>query len=480
MFFSLLRLISILLAIIAITFLLPIGVALYYNEFFAVTAFTIPLVAVLVVAGIILWVTKNTVFKLTARTGFLAVALSWVLASVLGAIPLMLSGCISSFSNAFFESVSGFTTTGATILSEITTLPRSINLWRTQTHWLGGMGIVALTVALMPLLGVGGFQLIKAETTGPEKYKITPKITVMAKILWFIYLGFTLLQTILLMWAGMDFVDALSHTFATLGTGGFSSQNASVGAYNSWQIDLICTLFMGFAAVNFSLYYRLFINQGKDIINNTEFRVYVGILVVATLFVAFNISPLYGSFLNALRYASFQVTSIMTTTGFATADYTQWPYFSQMILFILMFIGGSSGSTAGSIKVIRWVILGKQLGIEVKRLLHPHGVFSIQLNKRAGRKDVVYTVAAFICLYFLLVIITAVIATLDGVDLFSSLTASLALVGNIGPGFARVGPVENYAFFSDFSKYWFSFAMIAGRLELYTMLIFFTPAFWKK
>ncbi len=466
--------------IIAFTMLLPLGVAINVEEHHVVDAFLLPINACWIFGSLVLIITRKHQFKLSQRSGFVAVALSWTFASLLGAIPFMISGCIPSFADAFFESASGYTTTGASILTELESLPRSINLWRMQMHWLGGMGIVALTVALLPLLGVGGFQLIKAETTGPEKGKITPKITMTAKILWFIYLGFTVVQTILLMIAGMDFVDAIGHTFATLGTGGFSSLNSSVGGFDSAAIDWIIIVFMLLAGINFSLYYHLIIGNGREFIQNTELKAYLLIILVAVVGIAVFIFPTYGSILEALRYASFQVVSITTTTGFVTADYSLWHPFAQMIIFFLMFIGGCTGSTGGSIKVLRWVILSKQLGIEIKRMLHPHGIFSIQLNNRVGRKDIVYSVAGFLSLYFTLVVITSMVAALNGADLVTSYTAGLALVGNIGPGFGAVGPVGNYSFFHPLAKLWFSFAMIAGRLELYTMIIFFTRAYWKK
>jgi trk system potassium uptake protein TrkH len=479
-FLSLARLITIILSIISITMVIPVGVALYYGEFHVISGFAIPGIICIFFAILFFFITRKKNFHLSSRAGFGAVALSWIFASLLGAMPFFITGYSPSFADAFFESASGFTTTGATIFSDVESLPRSINLWRSQMHWLGGMGIVALTVALLPLLGVGGFQLIKAETTGPEKGKITPKITVTAKILWFIYLGFTILQTVLLLFAGMDFVDALSHSFATLGTGGFSTRNASISSYNSALIDWICTIFMFLGGVNFSLYYHLIVRHGSEIKDNTELKAYIIIFLIASLGITVCVIPQYGSFVNALRHGAFQVASIMTTTGFYTADYTQWPQFAQIIIFALMLIGGCSGSTAGGVKVIRWVILGKQMGNEMRRMIHPHGIFSIQINKRVGRKDIVYNVAAFMFLYSVLVLITTLVASLNNIDLLSSLTASLTLVGNIGPGFGAVGPVQNFGFFNDVSKYWFSFVMIAGRLELYTMLIFFMPSFWKK
>ncbi len=480
MIFPFIRIIILLLLIVSSTMLLPAGIALYYGEISALRSFLIPFFICLAAGTVFLFAGRDKKLKLSARSGFAVTACAWIFASLLGAFPLFLSGSITSFTDAFFESVSGFTTTGATILSAVENLPVSMNVWRCQMHWLGGMGIVALTVALMPLLGVGGFQLIKAETTGPEKGKFTPKITATAKILWFIYAGFTVIQTLLLMLAGMNFPDAVSHTFATLGTGGFSTRNASVGAYNSAAVDWICTVFMILAGVNFTLYFRIIQRKGKEVLENTELKVYVSIIVISILITASVILPQYGTLSKALRYSAFQVASIITTTGFTTTDYTTWAPEAQLVLFFLMFVGSCSGSTGGSIKVIRWVVMAKQMMNEIRRMLHPHGVFSIRINGRAGRKDIVYSVTAFMFLYLMLLMITTLIASLDGADLVTSLTASLATVGNIGPGFGKVGPVENYHFFSPLVKWWFSFAMLAGRLELYTMLIFFMPAYWKK
>ncbi|MGL4982577.1 MAG: TrkH family potassium uptake protein [Treponemataceae bacterium] len=479
-FLTICRLISVLLVIISATFCIPLSIAFFYNEFFIFSSFIKPIIATWIFSIVLTLIVKKRKVKLSIKSGFAVVASCWIFSSLLGALPFYFSGFIPHFTDAFFEAASGFTTTGATILSDIESLPRSLNVWRTQMHWLGGMGIVTLTVALMPLLGVGGFQLIKAETTGPEKSKITPKIAVTAKILWFIYVGMTFLQVFLLMLAGMDFVDALTHSFATLGTGGFSSRNTSIGSYNSATIDWICTVFMFLAGINFSLYFLIFRGKIKDLKHNTELWVYIKIILLATGLLSLNLLSIYGNFFDALRHAAFQVISITTTTGFATADFTLWPSFSQMILFFLMFIGGCSGSTGGSIKVIRWIILAKQFANEKKRMLHPHGIYSIHLNGRAGRKDIVFSVAAFIYAYFSLVIITAIVASLSSADLFSSFTASLAIVGNIGPGFGLVGPVEHYGFFNPLAKWWFSFAMIAGRLELYTMVIFLSPSFWKR
>jgi len=478
--FNFVRIIFLLLAIISFTFIVPILVAIFYKEFAIIKSFAIPGIICIAIAIILFFIRKKEKLILTPKDSFIIVACSWLFASILGAIPFLISKTIPNITDAFFESVSGFTTTGATILSDVESLPISINLWRCQMHWLGGMGIVALTVALLPLLGVGGFQLIKAETTGPEKGKVTPKITTTAKILWFIYVGFTLLQTVLLRLAGMSWIESLAHAFSTLGTGGFSTRNSSIASFNSNTIEWICTIFMFLAGINFSLYFYLFTKKMEDIRKNSELKAYFLIVLLAIIIIAFFISPEYSSLADVIRVAAFQVTSILSTTGLASVNYMLWPAGALLIIFILMFIGGSSGSTAGGVKVIRWVVLAKQMSNEVKRLLHPHGVFNIRLNGRAGRKDVVFSVAGFMFLYFLLVIITAIVVSFEDIDVISSFTASLAMIGNIGPGFGAVGPVENFGFFSDFIKWWLSFVMIAGRLEFYTIIVFFMPSFWKK
>lgn len=478
--FTIVRILSVIIAIVGTTYLLPISVALYYHETQSLIAFVIPMICSWLIAFVFLICGRKIKSTLSPRSSFIVVALGWIFASFFGAIPLITSGAIPSIPNAVFESVSGFTTTGATILSDIESLPRSINLWRCQSHWLGGMGIVALTVALLPLLGVGGFQLIKAETTGPDKGKFTPKIATTAKVLWFIYLGFTVIETILLQFAGMDLVDAMSYAFATLGTGGFATKNASVGAYHSATIDWIIFAFMFLAGINFTMYFYLFTGKINEIKHNSELRAYALIVIVATALITFIELNTYGGFFKSLRYSAFQVMTIMSTTGFATADYTLWKPASQAILFFLFIIGGCSGSTAGGFKVIRCVILSKQFNNEVKRMLHPHGVFTIVLDDRPGRKDVVYSVAAFGFLYLMLVLATTIFASIFGIDLLSSLTGAISMVGNVGPAFGVFGPSCNYGFLPVAVKWWYCFAMLAGRLELYTIIIFFTKAYWKK
>ncbi|MCQ2592631.1 MAG: TrkH family potassium uptake protein [Treponema sp.] len=479
-FINTLRITTILLSLVGATFIIPIIVALACGETAMLLPFIIPMLVSFVLLAAVNIPTRKMKFTMNSRQTFLIVALCWIVASFMGSIPLYFSHCFNSYTDAFFESTSGFTTTGATILSAIEVLPRSINMWRCITHWLGGMGIVTLTVAILPLLGIGGFQLIKAETTGPEKGKVTARITTTAKALWLIYIGFTVAEAIALKIAGMDFIDALSHAFSTLGTGGFSTRDNSIGSYNSVAIDVIITTFMFMAGINFSLFYYLFTRKFCEIKTNSELKLYIGIVVVATIWIGVSIYPIYGSVGQSLRYSSFQVLTLLSTTGFGNSDYLTWPAAAQFACFILFFIGGCSGSTSGGFKVVRWLILGKQLGNETRKMLHPHGVFTVRLNKRPCSPSVVSNVTSFTMIYFLLIAITTGIGCVAKIDLFSSFTASISMVGNVGPAFGMLGPTANYGGLPTFVKWWYSFAMLAGRLEIYTMLIFFFPSYWKK
>lgn len=477
--FSFLRIECSILGIVALTMIFPIAAAIAFGEFGVLPSFAIPMAFFIILAAALLFAGRKKKISLSTRSAFIVVAFAWIFSSLLGAIPFYLSGAIPNWTDAIWESVSGFTTTGATILSEIESLPHSINLWRTQTHWLGGMGIVALTVALFPLLGVGGFQLIKAETTGPEKGKVTPKITTTAKVLWLIYCGVTVLEIIALKIAGMNFFDAVLHSFSTVGTGGFSSKNSSIGTYDSAAIDAVCTVFMFLCGINFSLYFYLITRKFDDIRTNTELKAYLAICIVFILAITFINSGFYGGFFASLRYSSFQVASVISTTGFGTSDYTMWPSAAQAFLFLLFFVGGCSGSTGGGIKVIRWVVMAKQTNNEFSKMLHPHGVFSIRLNGRAGRKDLVFNVAAFLTLYFLLLVLTAIFGAAAGLDLQTAFSGAATMVGNVGPAFGALNPSANCGFLPAALKWWYMFAMLAGRLELYTMIIFFVPDFWK-
>jgi trk system potassium uptake protein TrkH len=462
----------------------PLGISLYYGEQDCTRAFLMTILIVLFSGlAVNLACRKKRGKQFSAKDGFLMVTVSWVMASVAGALPFYLSHVIPSFADAYFETMSGFTTTGASILSEIQSLPKSILFWRSLTHWLGGMGFVVLTVAIMPLLGIGGVKMVSAESPGPTMDKITPKITHMAKLLWFIYIGMTALETVLLLFGGMTLFDALTHTFGTLATGGFSTKNASVGYYDSAYIDIVITIFMVLAGLNFGLYYRALTGNLLELKKNTEFKAYLLIFIVTTIAAAIPLTgKVYSNFGESLRFSSFQVASIITTTGFATADFDLWPSFSKYILFALMFVGGCSGSTGGGIKVVRIVTLFKQAVTEMKHLADPRGVFTTRINGVAVRKDFVYTILGFVSLYLMLLLLTtAVVATSPGdYNLITSFSTALATVGNIGPGFSLVGPTMNYSFFPDYIKWFLSFAMMAGRLEIYTVLILFTPYFWQR
>ncbi|MDY6935246.1 MAG: TrkH family potassium uptake protein [Spirochaetota bacterium] len=479
---SILRVIALLLIIISLFMLIPTFIALYYNEIHEAKCFLSTMGVIFIISLVALALSRNERREmLSIKDGFLLVALSWICASLFGAIPFYISGNIPNFADAAFETISGFTTTGASILTNIESLPKSILLWRSLTHWLGGMGIVVLAVAILPLLGIGGLQLIKAEAPGPTIDKITPRIAETAKILWYIYLGFTIAEIILLMIGGLDLFDAMTHTFGTLATGGFSPKNSSVGHYNSTYIDAIITFFMIMAGINFILHYHMITGRIGFLLKNTEFKAYILIFVCSSIFITYD---LYGNFCNSigqsLRYASFQVASILTTTGYATADYEKWPFMTQAILFILMFIGGCSGSTGGGIKVIRIITLFKQGLLEMKYLLHPRGIFILKISGNTIKKDIVHAISSFFFLYIFLLLLVALVVASSKQDVLTSLATALATVGNIGPGFGKIGPTENYAFFPDYVKGVLCFAMLVGRLEVYTILIIFTPAFWRK
>jgi trk system potassium uptake protein TrkH len=477
---ALLRTIAVLLIIVCAFMLFPIAFALVYEELQTIRFFIYPMAAVVMVATFILVLPRKVAFTLSHRDGFLLVTFSWISSALVGCLPLYLSGTIPNFTDAFFETMSGFTTTGASILTEIESLPKSMLFWRSLTHWLGGMGIVVLTIAVLPLLGIGAYQMMKAEAPGPILDKITPKITETARILWIIYLGLTVVETALLMIGGMSLFDALTHTFGTLATGGFSPKNRSVGYFDSGFIHIVVTVFMMLAGMNFILHYGLITGKLRKVFANMELRVYLAIFASATIIIAFVLyGSTYGSFGVSLRYAAFQAASILTTTGFTTADYATWPFFAKAVLFTLTFVGGCSGSTGGGIKVIRIATLFK-LGIhEMKRMAHPRSVFSLRLGQGSLKKDMVYSISGFFFLYlFVLLLVTLVVAS-GGNDLITSLSSALVTVGNIGPGFGRIGPTLNYAFYPDYIKWFLSFAMMVGRLEVYTVLVLLTPRFWR-
>jgi trk system potassium uptake protein TrkH len=403
------------------------------------------------------------------RDGFLLVFLAWVCSCLLGAVPLYLSGAAPSLTDAVFESVSGFTGTGAAIFTDVESLPRSLIFWRAMTQWLGGMGIVVLTATLLPLL--------QAESPGPETDKVSPRISSSAKRLWALYLALTLLQTALLAAGGMNWFDAVVHAFSTMSTGGFSSRNAGIAAYNSPWIDWVCTVFMLLAGLNFSLFFLLLRGKFRQVFANSEARAYGGIALVSALLVAAALLSQSSPAGTAIRRAFFQTASVLSTTGFAAADFRLWPPLAQGVLFFLMFVGGCSGSAAGGIKVIRHVVLAKQLGNEMKKIIYPRGVFNIQMNGGPGKKEVIYGVAGFVFLYFACLFAAALLVSTAGLDVFSSLNTALLCLGNIGLG---LGDAPAFAAFPPHVKWGLAFTMILGRLELWAAVVFFTRDYWRR
>ena len=471
MTFSFLRILTYVLGLVGTSLLLPLGIAVWKDETAMVPVFLVPMLLGWGVATMFWLQARGRPRVFDVQHAFGTVGGIWVAICIFGALPLYFSGYFPSFTDAVFESVSGFTTTGASVLSDIEALPRSINLWRCETHWLGGLGVIALAVALIPLLGIGGFRLIKAETTGPDKAKLTSLIANTAKTLWFIYFMFTVVQTLLLWFVGLDVVDALAHAFSTMGTGGFSTRNASVGAFGLPAAEWICTIFMLVASVNFALYYRLFTGRIRDVAGDSEFRAFVAVVSASIAAVTLLEANADAAISQTARNVAFQISSIISTTGFMTADYTRWCPSSQIVVLVLFFIGGCSGSTAGGIKVIRWTILAKEIGNEVRRIIHPHQVFTLRINGRPGYESFIPVVASFILMYFILVLATTFAGTIAGLDIFTSLTAAASMVGNVGPAFGQLGPTANYGFLPTPLKLWYCFAMLAGRLEIYTLLI---------
>ena len=471
MSFSIIRIFSYMLGIVGAALLLPFAVGCLNGEERAAIAFGVPMAASLLTALAFWYRQKGGVKTISVEGAFMVVGGIWIVIGLFGALPYYLSGATTTFTDAVFESVSGFTTTGATIMANVEVLPKSVNLWRCETHWLGGMGVIALAVALIPLLGVGGFRMIKAETTGPEKSKLTSRIATTAKTLWGVYFVFTLTQTILLRYFGLSWFDALCHAFSTMGTGGFSTYNDSVAHFNSAAVDWTCTAFMLIASVNFTLYFNLLTFKMREVFLDTELRGFLLIVVVAIGAVTLIELQEYGDAAKSLRYSAFQVASIISTTGFVTADYARWLPGAQMVLLVLFLIGGCSGSTAGGVKVVRWAILWKQLKNEFRRLLHPHEIVSLRLNAMSGREEFVPLVASFLFVYMLLVAVTSLVGALSGLGIVESVTGALSMIGNVGPAFGALGPSATFAPLHWAVKWWYSFVMIAGRLEIYTVLI---------
>ena len=419
--------------------------------------------------------------NLRAREGFLVVALSWVLLSAFGALPFVISGLIPNYIDAFFEAVSGFTTTGATVLGNFDGLPRGVMFWRSFTHWIGGMGVLVLTLALLPQMTGRSSHLVRAESPGPSLSKIVPKMGDTAKILYLIYGVLTVIELAALIIAGMSPYDAAIHAMGTAGTGGFSNYGSSIGAFDSAAIDAIITFFMVLFGINFALFYRVLVGGWRDAIRSEELRWYLALFAGSTLFVSLMILPQYGTFLNALRYGSFQVATIMSTTGYATADFNLWPQAVKALIVVLMFIGSCAGSTAGGIKVVRVGILCKLGCREVRRTFQPRKVQVVRFEGKGVEENRLTQVSAFFFVYVLLVLAGMFLVSLEGLyDLETNFTAVLTCISNVGPGLGHVGPVENFSGYGPFAKVVLSLLMLAGRLELFPILVLFHPSAWRK
>ncbi|SHE59362.1 trk system potassium uptake protein TrkH [Desulfacinum infernum DSM 9756] len=415
------------------------------------------------------------------REGMAIVSLGWIGAALVGALPFYFAGTFDTFADAFFESMSGFTTTGASVLTDIEAVPHGILMWRSLTHWLGGMGIIVLSLAILPFLGVGGMQLYKAEVPSPVPDKLRPRIRDTAAALWKVYLLFTLLETLLLMAGGMSLFEALCHTFGTLATGGFSTKNASIGHYSSAYVDGVIILFMLMAGINFSLHYQLLVGRPKALWRDPELRFFVGLVAVFVLVCTVDIyGAVYDSLSKAFRYASFQVVSIITTTGYATADYEKWPALSQAILLFCMFLGASAGSTGGGMKCLRIMLLMKHGYRELMRLIHPHAVSQLKMGGKSVPVEVIHSVWGFFILYLGLFILSSFLVAAMGVDVVTAFASVAATIGNIGPGLGEVGPADNYAAMPYMAKWLLSLCMLLGRLEIYTVIVLLVPEFWRR
>lgn len=433
--------------------------------------------------GFLIWFfTKNAdKTDIGKREGYLIVTSGWIVMSLFGSIPFVLHGSITSYVDAFFEVMSGFTTTGASILNDIEALPHGLLFWRSITQWIGGMGIIVLSLAILPLLGIGGMQLYAAEVPGITKDKFHPRVKETAKRLWGIYLILTALETLLLLIAGMNLFDAINHSFTTLATGGFSTKNSSTAYYSSPAIQYIFIVFMFLAGTNFTLHYFALHRDFNFLKTNDEFKAYSLFILISSVVIMIIHHPhLNLSLEEKFRQSLFHVVSLVTTTGYVSSDYENWAIFSRIIFFVLLFIGGCAGSTGGSIKIVRHYLLFKNGFLELKRLVHPRAVIPVRVNGKAVLPEIISNVQAFFILYILIFVLSSIILSMAGLDFLTAIGASATCLGNVGPGIGTVGPVSNFSHLPDLTKLLLSFLMLVGRLELFTVLVIFSPSFWKK
>ena len=473
---------------------IAIPLSLYHKEE-AYSGILLAGIITIFLGGLLYFFNQPKNANIQKKEGYLIVTLGWLTLSLTGMLPYIFSGTIPSITNAFFETLSGYSTTGSTILTDIESMPKGILFWRSATHWIGGMGIIVLTIAILPLLGIGGMQLFMAEAPGPSADKLHPRITDTAKRLWLIYVILTFAEFFLLKFAGMSWFDAINHAMATVSTGGFSTKNASLAYWNHLPlVQYVVILFMIVAGTNFILTYFALKGKVRKVIQSEEFRYYIfgifGITIIVSSIILFFKDPnlessihhpdIFGETESAIRHALFQVTSIITTTGFITADFTMWSFFTTGIFFALFFVGGSAGSTSGGIKIVRHIVMLKNSFLEFKKTLHPNAIIPVRYDGKAVSQTIVFNILSFFVIYMLIFVIASVILTLLGLDFVSALGAAASSLGNIGPAIGSVSPVNNFAHLSTGAKWFCSLLMLIGRLELFTVLILFTPFFWRK
>ena len=485
---TILNILAAMLGLTGVTMLLPALIAWGYNEPDLVGHLKSSAICVLI--GLPVWFFTRKNRSLNNKDGFAIVTLAWLLVALAGAQPFYLTGAIPNFTDAWFESMSGVTTTGATIIGNIETLPNLVNgieslphgvlFWRSFIQWIGGMGIIVFTIAILPLLGVGGVQLFKAEVPGPVADKIRPRINQTAKILWMVYVGFTILQVLLLGLAGMPWFDSVCHAFTTMPTGGFSTQNASIAAYSNPLIHYIIIFFMFVAGVNFTLHFRAITGNYKVHLKDYEFRVYLSIICIATLLIFFNISSANSDWShNSFLISLFESLAMLTGTGYANADYELWPFFSQHILLIIMFFGAMGGSTSGGMKITRIILLIKYAATETRRMLHARAIIPIRIGDRFISDEVIRNTLGFSLIYLSIFVLTAFVLTAFNLDLLSAIGASASAIGNVGPAFGAFGPTDNYALLHPIGKWMLTICMLLGRLEIFTIMVLFSRTFWK-
>ena len=475
-----LKIIGFLLILNGLAMLTSLAFSIYYNSN-DISAILISGIGTALL-GIIFWfsIKTDTDDDISKRDGYLIVTLGWIASSIVGTLPFIIHGSIPSFTDAFFETMSGFTTTGATILKDIEVVPPGLLYWRSMTHWLGGMGIIVLSLAILPILGIGGMQLFQAEVAGPSKDKIHPRVTETAKRLWGIYLILTVAQVILLLLGNMNLLDAICHSFGTLATGGFSTKNASVAYYKSEYIEYVIIIFMFLSGTNFTLHYFALKGKVFNYFKDDEFRFYgIFVLLIVTATAIYLIIHNSQTTESAFRDSAFSIISILSSTGFVTVNYEGWAKFFPEIFLILLLIGACAGSTSGGVKIIRYELLIRNSLIELKKLIHPKAVIPVRHNGKAVSNEIISKIAAFVMLYMIIFIVASISLSVIGLDLQSSMGAVAACLANIGPGLGSTGPMTNFSEVPILGKWILSIVMLLGRLELFTILVLFSPTFWK-